>query len=59
MCESFRILHDVLCEGKVACICLNLGAFGRGVPWGSLGRTYSKSSAQCARRARAVQGFPL
>ena len=26
---------------------------------GSLGRTLSKSSTQCARHARAVQGFPL
>ena len=22
MCVAFHILHDVLCEGKVACICL-------------------------------------
>ena len=28
MCMAFRILHDVLCEGKVACICLWLGSFG-------------------------------
>ena len=34
---------------------LNLGAFGRGVPGGSLGRTLSISSAQCARRAHAVR----
>ena len=22
MCVAFRILHDFLCDGKVACICL-------------------------------------
>ena len=25
MCVAFRILHDVLYKGKVACICLELG----------------------------------
>ena len=25
MCVAFRILHDVLYKGKVACICLQLG----------------------------------
>ena len=49
---AFPIVHDVLCEGKVV-NALSWGSldhrilrvFGRGVPQGSLGRTWSKSGA--------------
>ena len=38
---------------------LILRVFPRGVPGGSSGGTWSKSSMQCAQSVRSVQGFPL